>query len=75
MNAIILKCAAFRQPPLPKCGPRAKTIAHPWSSAMCDYLNTLIAIQLIILEDYRGSTVGWGTVLYAEIIGVRFPVT
>jgi hypothetical protein len=30
MNAIILKGAALRQPPLPQSGPRAKTIAHPW---------------------------------------------
>jgi hypothetical protein len=29
MNAIILKGAALRQPPLPQSGPRAKTIAHP----------------------------------------------
>jgi hypothetical protein len=29
MNAIILKGAALRQPPLPKSGLRAKTIAHP----------------------------------------------
>jgi hypothetical protein len=32
MNAIILKGSAFRQPPLPQSGPRAKTIAHPWSN-------------------------------------------
>jgi hypothetical protein len=31
MNAVILKGAALRQPPLPQSGPRAKTIAHPWS--------------------------------------------
>jgi hypothetical protein len=31
MNAIILKGAALLQPPLPHSGPRAKTIAHPWS--------------------------------------------
>jgi hypothetical protein len=30
MNAIILKGAALRQPPLPQSGPQAKTIAHPW---------------------------------------------
>jgi hypothetical protein len=30
MNAIILKGAALRQPPLPQSGPRAKTISHPW---------------------------------------------
>jgi hypothetical protein len=30
MNAIILKGAALRQPPIPQSGPRAKTIAHPW---------------------------------------------
>jgi hypothetical protein len=30
MNAIILKGAALRQPPLSQSGPRAKTIAHPW---------------------------------------------
>jgi hypothetical protein len=29
MNAIILKGAAVRQPPLPQSGPPAKTIAHP----------------------------------------------
>jgi hypothetical protein len=29
MNAIILKGAALRQPPLPQSGPLAKTIAHP----------------------------------------------
>jgi hypothetical protein len=29
MNAVILKGAALRQPPLPQSGPRAKTIAHP----------------------------------------------
>jgi hypothetical protein len=29
MNAMILKGAALRQPPLPQSGPRAKTIAHP----------------------------------------------
>jgi hypothetical protein len=33
MNAIILKGAALRQPPLPHSGPRVKTIAHPWSNA------------------------------------------
>jgi hypothetical protein len=32
MNAIILKGAALRQPPLPQSGPRAKTIAHPCAS-------------------------------------------
>jgi hypothetical protein len=31
MNAIILKGAALRQPPLPQTGPRAKAIAHPCS--------------------------------------------
>jgi hypothetical protein len=31
MNAIILKGAVLRQPPLPQSGPRAKTIAHPCS--------------------------------------------
>jgi hypothetical protein len=29
MNAIILKGAALRQPPLPQSDPRAKTISHP----------------------------------------------
>jgi hypothetical protein len=38
MNAIILKGAALRQPPLPQSGPRAKTIAHPWSR-QCGILN------------------------------------
>jgi hypothetical protein len=36
MNAIILKGAALRQPPLPQSGPRAKTIAHP-----CPSLNNI----------------------------------
>jgi hypothetical protein len=31
MNAIILKGAELRQPPIPQSGPRVKTIAHPWS--------------------------------------------
>jgi hypothetical protein len=31
MNAIILKGAALRQPPLPQSGPRTKTIGHPYS--------------------------------------------
>jgi hypothetical protein len=35
MNAIILKGAALRQPPLPQSGPRAKTIAHPCSTPLC----------------------------------------
>jgi hypothetical protein len=38
MNAIILKGAALRQPPLPQSGPRAKTIADPWSR-QCGILN------------------------------------
>jgi hypothetical protein len=29
MNAIILKGAALRQPPLSQSGPRAKTVTHP----------------------------------------------
>jgi hypothetical protein len=48
MNAIILKGAALRQPPLPQSGPRAKTIAHPWLRAKlwdpgkCTYFSVYI---------------------------------
>jgi hypothetical protein len=36
MNAIILKGAALRQPPLPQSGPRAKIIAHPLVYSISD---------------------------------------
>jgi hypothetical protein len=35
MNAIILKGAALRQPPLPQSGLRAKTFAHPCCRPCC----------------------------------------
>jgi hypothetical protein len=45
MNAIILKGAALRQPPRPQSGPRAKTIALPYS----DYTEgQLFAIKALI---------------------------
>jgi hypothetical protein len=38
MNAIILKGAALRQPPLPQRGPWAKTIAHPCPGRYSNWL-------------------------------------
>jgi hypothetical protein len=38
MNAIILKGAALRQPPLPQSGPRAKTVAHLCTSFSFTFL-------------------------------------
>jgi hypothetical protein len=43
MNAIILKGAALRQPPLPQSGPRAKTIAHPWDTFKVNYVMMTLA--------------------------------
>jgi hypothetical protein len=42
MNAIILKGAALRQPPLPQSGPQAKTIAHP-----CSKMNEALSLSIL----------------------------
>jgi hypothetical protein len=45
MNAIILKGAVLRQPPLPQSGSRAKTIAHPCTTAMDIIKNLLVGFS------------------------------
>jgi hypothetical protein len=45
MNAIILKGAALRQPPLPQSGSRAKTIAHP-----CTRVNIYLYLHAILKQ-------------------------
>jgi hypothetical protein len=58
MNAIILKGAALRQPPLPQSGPRAKTIAHPCPRVFSYPVNFLnlydyaVHQKLLVLHDY-----------------------
>jgi hypothetical protein len=49
MNAIILKGAALRQPPLPQSGPRAKTIAHPWSMRIENVIYLINNLKLFFL--------------------------
>jgi hypothetical protein len=51
MNAIILKGAALRQPPLPQSGPRAKTIAHPCLKALLRILKSNIQRELCRSTD------------------------
>jgi hypothetical protein len=52
MNAIILKGAALRQPPLPQSGPRAKTIAHPCirrlKGNMADKENKQVKLRIVV---------------------------
>jgi hypothetical protein len=52
MNAIILKGASLRQPPLPQSGPRAKTNAHPWSRALQTQGRNLRILALVGLIQW-----------------------
>jgi hypothetical protein len=56
MNAIILKGATLRQPPLPQSGPRAKTIAHPCHRGIYNKHENLI------LPRYKPKTTKFLTV-------------
>jgi hypothetical protein len=62
MNAIILKGAVHRQPPLPQSDPRAKTIAHPWPRVM-DIQGEMRFIKTIIIIIITTTTIFYRSVV------------